>query len=639
MWDEMNNEITLNDLLKFKGNEEEFKILNDNLEKPFDFELIYTDINKTKLKYKGKLADGKYEGRGILYDDYIYDGYFIEGKKQGYFRVYKNNPEKTLIYQGFYKNNQYYSRGILYNELGEKIYDGFFFEGKYRGIGIEYFQNGKFKRVLPFNDGEPLKECMGVLYNEDNIIYQGLIKNLKPEKGKNIYIYGNKRNIIYHGDLKDFEYDGKGTLYYSNKKEKYFEGNLNKGSYVQGALYSPDGNKIYEGEFINNKPKEYKDIKLYELNGNLLFIGDLAEGKYQGNGKLYENSHLLYEGNFANGYYEGYGTLYLDEITKYEGMFKEGKYNGNGKLFKEKYLYYEGTFSDGIIHGMGIIYYPNGQKYFEGFFEIGKIKGEGIKYYDNGSKKIEANFSDKNTCKGKYYSPDNELLYEGPMLDDIPSNNKKIRIYSDYTYKIYKAEIKDDIYSISNIEYAPNFCMSDIFKEECTFNITFVSFIPYSGKTTIIKRIISGKFSEDTMSTLGMEYFEYFIEKNNKKFKVSLFDMNGEELNRETCKIFCKNKNFIIYTINLYDEVAIDEYYIDEIKSKLAKESIIYLIGNKHVNQANINNVELNRNKVKELIENHKINKYFEVNAKTGEGFDFLKKNINFDVFMISKKS
>ena len=141
------------------------------------------------------------------------------------------------------------------------------------------------------------------------------------------------------------------------------------------------------------------------------------------------------------------------------------------------------------------------------------------------------------------------------------------------------------------------------------------------------------------MSTLGMEYFEYFIEKNEKKFKVNLFDMNGEELNRETCKIFCKNKNFIIYTINLYDEVAIDEYYIDQIKSKLAKESIIYLIGNKHVNQANINNVELNRNKVQELIENHKINKYFEVNAKTGEGFDFLKKNINFDVFMISKKS
>ena len=230
MWDEMSNEIALNDLLKFKGNEEEFKILNNNLEKPFDFGLIYTDISKTKIKYKGKLADGKYEGRGILYDDYIYDGYFIQGIKQGYFRVYKNNSEKILIYQGFYKNNQYYSGGILYNELGEKIYDGFFFEGKYKGIGIEYFQKVKFKRILVFNDGELLKECMGVLYNEDNIIYQGLIKNLKPEKGNNIYIYDNKRNIIYHGDLKDFEYDGKGTLYYSNKNEKYFEGILNKGS-------------------------------------------------------------------------------------------------------------------------------------------------------------------------------------------------------------------------------------------------------------------------------------------------------------------------------------------------------------------------------------------------------------------------
>ena len=101
----INNENNLTKAKEFEGNEEEFKILNDKLAQPFEYKVIFKDQKKTILKYKGQINDNKYDGRGILYDDYTYDGYFINGSKNGYFRVYKNNFN-GLIYKGFYKDDQ-----------------------------------------------------------------------------------------------------------------------------------------------------------------------------------------------------------------------------------------------------------------------------------------------------------------------------------------------------------------------------------------------------------------------------------------------------------------------------------------------------------------------------------------------------
>ena len=107
--------------------------------------------------------------------------------------IYQNNSKK-LIYQGFLKDSKYHGKGILYDNSGNKKYEGNFNESKYYGIGIEYFKKGISKRKMVY-DGFPLKECFGELYDEkSNLIYQGLLKNLKPEKGKNYAIYDEKRN-------------------------------------------------------------------------------------------------------------------------------------------------------------------------------------------------------------------------------------------------------------------------------------------------------------------------------------------------------------------------------------------------------------------------------------------------------------
>ena len=634
-----NKEYTLEDIIKYNGNEEEFIKLNEKLDKPFEHKLIYEDLTKAKLKYMGQMKDLRYEGRGILYLDYTYDGYFKDGIKNGYFRVYKNSS-KELIYQGFYKDDIYNGKGILYGNEGEKLYNGIFDNGLYSGIGIEYFQKEKLKRKMFYKNGEPSKECLGVLYRNNDIIYKGLLKDYKPENGKDITIYDNRRKISYIGDLSNFKYNGKGILYYEKSKHIYFDGIFNMDLFIKGILYDPEGNKIYEGEFMNGQPKECKNINLYEINRNLIFTGDLMDGKYIGHGKLYKETKLLYEGNFKDGLYDGYGILYINEDCKYEGLFKEGKYDGHGKIIKEKYLYFEGEFEQGKKHGKGIIYYPNKQKCFEGNYENNERKGEGIKYYDNGSKKIEAIYTNTKTCKGKYYSPDNELLYEGDIIDEVPCGDKNFKIYNDFTYRIYIGEIKDEIYNITKEEYYPNnYYMSEKLEKDLIFKIHFPSFESLTGKTTLINRLVSGNFLKETSATIGLDFRNYDFEKNDKKYKGVLFDLNGQELSRETNKIFCKDTNIVVFVLNMYANEKIDERYIKQIQSVMNKDSqVIYFVGNKIVYPSYNMNVETNRNKIRDLIKKNEINKYFEVDAKTGEGFDILIKNLQFDIIKYSNK-
>ena len=53
----------------------------------------------------------------------------------------------------------------------------------------------------------------------------------------------------------------KEILYYNNSDKIYFNGIFNMSNYKEGIIYDPNGIQIYEGIFINNRPKEGQNIK------------------------------------------------------------------------------------------------------------------------------------------------------------------------------------------------------------------------------------------------------------------------------------------------------------------------------------------------------------------------------------------
>jgi hypothetical protein len=365
----------------------------------------------------------------------------------------ENESFSEKKYIGNKKNNKYEGRGILYGENDNIIFNGYFKGGKYEGFGRLYDEN-----------------------HDNELIYIGYFKNNKYN-GKGI-LYSNKQ-IKYEGNFLNGVYNGIGIEYikYGKRKMKFENGKPLKECY--GILYDNNNNEIYKGILKEQKPKNAKAAAIYYDNGDIQYIGDFFDFKYNGKGQLYYkkgekiyfdgifgmdkfikgtlfspqgdkvyegefidnypkegknitiydiNGNTEYIGDLFNGKYNGYGKLFETryyENIKYEGQFKDGLNHGlgKGKLYKEQYseFLYEGNFIKGNMEGNGILYYEDGKRiFYDGTFKANDLYGKGIIYYINNSKKIEGIFDTLNKCEGIYYNPQGEKIYEGLIINEMP---------------------------------------------------------------------------------------------------------------------------------------------------------------------------------------------------------------------------
>ena len=143
-----------------------------------------------------------------------------------------------------------------------------------------------------------------------------------------------------------------------------------------------------------------KTVPESPLQSESIYIGKIANGKRNGQGKLILPDESEYEGNFKNNKFDGFGK-YKCKTYIYEGNFVEGKMNGKGK-YKDllKKSTYEGDFLDDKKNGYGIERYPDGSIY-KGEFKNGIKEGKGnliLRIYKN---------------KGK------DLIYTGEFKNDL----------------------------------------------------------------------------------------------------------------------------------------------------------------------------------------------------------------------------
>ena len=631
----MENE--LKEILEFNINEDDFLKLNKELDKPFKSEIYYDNDKKTKL-FEGKIINEKYEGRGIKYnynEKIKYNGYFKNGKYEGFGRYYERLVNGEALIVGFFKNN-FCEKGIMYRN-NIKSY-AFYFNDKDIGIGIEYFPNGNIKRKMKYHYYyirlKPLITSYGVLYDKsNNIVYKGLLKELKPDNAKNISIYNEEGFEMYIGDISNYKYNGNGIIFYHNSNKIFFDGIIQMDNYQNGVIYDPKGNKIYQGKFLNNIPIEGKDLKVYQIDGKLKYQGDILDGKYDNLGKLYENGQIIYEGGFNKGKYNKYGEIfgkYVGEFLNgnyhgygktcnYEGFFENNLYEGKGTLYEDN-LFYEAEFSKGLIkdgfakiykkiylgkflffegflknkkyEGEGILYYQNGNKSFEGNFSNGNILGKGIKYYINGSKKMEGIFNTLNSCDGLYYSPEGSLIYKGKIENGIPNECQRITIYHDNTNKIYEGEMNKGIKEGYGIEYFPfikdmilyegkffdnYYIMENCKKSEnnkCLINVT--SYQRGYHSCELVEKLITNKVGSFGSSTESSKDYIYKYNGSECEATIDYFD---DLYKRQTSLWYAKKSDIIIFAIKVDGyENAIDEEYIIRFFKNKKKNSLIYIV-------------------------------------------------------------
>lgn len=226
--------------------------------------------------------------------------------------------------------------------------------------------------------------------------------------------------VFHESDEKLRVYSGQAIVLMDHSNQKIYTGQIAAGKYSgNGQLYSPsDGLLIYSGDFSEEK---------YSGQGNLysgkqlLYEGSFLNGYYNGNGILYSGSDVLYSGQFANGFYDGTGTLYDGKNTLYSGQFSNGIYSGKGTLYQSGVKLYEGGFDNGLYSGQGFLY-AKGKLVYTGSFVQGKKDGQGVQTSPDGTKIYEGSFhNDFYDGQGKLYSSSGtRLQFSGNFIQGKP---------------------------------------------------------------------------------------------------------------------------------------------------------------------------------------------------------------------------
>jgi len=126
----------------------------------------------------------------------------------------------------------------------------------------------------------------------------------------------------------------------------------NTNGYVEWKNSS--GNLIYVGNVTNGKCDGYGT--LYDGTGSKVYQGNFTSGAYNGFGTIYSGGKVAYVGTTANGIYNGFGTTYDSSgNTAYAGDFKDGKYDGYGTEKLSNGYIYSGYYKEGLRNGYGTL--------------------------------------------------------------------------------------------------------------------------------------------------------------------------------------------------------------------------------------------------------------------------------------------
>ena len=103
------------------------------------------------------------------------------------------------------------------------------------------------------------------------------------------------------------------------------------------------------------------------------------------------------------------------------------------------------------------------------------------------------------------------------------------------------------------------------------------------GKTNILSRYNNNEFSLATQPTVGVEFGNKIIKKENKSIKLQLWDTAGQERYKAITNAFYKGSKgaFVVYDITRKSTFLNIDKWIGELKTNGSEDILIILVGNK----------------------------------------------------------
>ncbi len=141
------------------------------------------------------------------------------------------------------------------------------------------------------------------------------------------------------------------------------------------------------------------------------------------------------------------------------------------------------------------------------------------------------------------------------------------------------------------------------------------------GKSTLMKKFISGQFSDSLAPTLGIELYKKEVIINEKQYLYRIWDICGQERFRSLSKNYFHNSDGIMLLFDLNSKDSFDnlDAWLNSIKDSGTDNIPLVLVGTKCDLNTNIISEELIN---KFINDNQSIQKYYKTSAKENIGIE-----------------
>ena len=138
------------------------------------------------------------------------------------------------------------------------------------------------------------------------------------------------------------------------------------------------------------------------------------------------------------------------------------------------------------------------------------------------------------------------------------------------------------------------------------------------GKTNLLMKFIQNKFTEEYLTTIGVEFGTKNMKINNKVYRIQIWDTAGQEYFRSIARAYFKNCvcAMVVYDITCKESFENVKSWLQDIQEESPKTVLVALIGNK---------IDLEEKRIVSFDEGKKFATengiiFMETSAKTGEG-------------------
>lgn len=103
------------------------------------------------------------------------------------------------------------------------------------------------------------------------------------------------------------------------------------------------------------------------------------------------------------------------------------------------------------------------------------------------------------------------------------------------------------------------------------------------GKTTMVQRLVDGKYQNESQPTVGVEFKSYQFELENELIKLNIWDTAGQERFRSVSKAYFRNAIGAILVFATNDSDSFDELdeWLNDLHQLAVPNAAILLVGSK----------------------------------------------------------